>query len=313
MKQQLVCSCFLKSSVSLLLMFFCSLVGFAASSGSDSPHSSEVVIECDDLDDSGKATAYTTHLFKAVYYDAKPINPIWELELPLADDGVEKIVLADENLTCTLPCIQDDEKYNIDQKGIIEGTVTFSYFDDNMNQHTVSCNINFDLKPYIESAVIDKVEANSPLESSYNLYVRVKYYGAPYVRVSAEEEYSSILKTIELREPYEATGTITHISSRYRVWIDFAAQNKYGETVKTIKLKPGGVIDDSPDDSGVDEILSNQKGDNGVYDKIEVYCVNGIRMMECASMDELEDLKGLYIVRCYREGKLLKTIKFMGS
>lgn len=268
----------------------------------------DVTIECEELGDSGIASAYIDHLFKVKYTGARPQNPHWELELPLASGTKEIKTLPDKNLTCTVPSIENEDKYLINQDGDIEGTLKFSYTQNGSTYYADAYRIYFELQPYIGDVVIENIEDNAPLES-YNVYFKAKYRGAPYLKVSVEEEWSSKLKTTYFYEPFICSGVAKYITAPYYAWLHFIAKNKYGESIHTVKFKPYGVIDDGSVQTSIDTISASRAN---LYDCIMVYNINGTKVKDCLSMEELESLKGLYVIRCYSQGNLIKTIKYLG-
>ena len=74
--------------------------------------------------------------------------------------------------------------------------------------------------------------------ASYNVNCKVDYQGAGGLYVSLEEEYSSLLRSQFVREPYLAHFSFDNISSHYYAWIDIKAENEYGSDTYTIELPP---------------------------------------------------------------------------
>lgn len=49
--------------------------------------------------------------------------------------------------------------------------------------------------------------------------------------------------------------------------------------------------------------------ENNLFDCYEVYDFKGLKIKTCSSKDELKNLKGVFVVKCYSQGIYLKTIK----
>lgn len=49
--------------------------------------------------------------------------------------------------------------------------------------------------------------------------------------------------------------------------------------------------------------------ENNLFDCYEVYDFKGLKIKTCSSKDELKNLKGFFVVKCYSQGIYLKTIK----
>ena len=86
-----------------------------------------VEIVCDEAGDNGIMSAYSRHSFHIRSDNPASItNPQWSLSLPLADGGVEKLTLNDNGLSCTVPAIENEERYKINVNGDIYASLDFS-------------------------------------------------------------------------------------------------------------------------------------------------------------------------------------------
>lgn len=257
-----------------------------------------IKIKSDDVDETGLASAYTSHRFYIEKGNLSVSNPRWTLELPLANGGIKSIQIADNNMSCTTPLLEDESLYKINSDGDIEAQLKFTC-NVNGSATEVAFKIHFELKPIIDYAVIEKIE-NSPLHSSYNAYYRVKYRGTDNIKVRMEEEYSSILQTKYIFEPYIAYGVAENINAPYYAWIDFIAENKYGKATYTIELEPYGVIPDNS--SSTDSLITGLRTvsiENSAECFYEMYDISGRYIGRFAEKPEIENIqqKGIFIVK----------------
>ncbi|MDE6199021.1 MAG: hypothetical protein K2G06_04180, partial [Muribaculaceae bacterium] len=122
-----------------------------------------ISIFSDDVDETGLASAYSSHRFRIntdnLPSEATIINRKWTLELPLANGEIQSLGLTDNNLSCTTAPIENEENYKINSDGDIEAQLKFRCTIDG-TETSVSFKIYFELKPLIEYAVIDRIEDN---------------------------------------------------------------------------------------------------------------------------------------------------------
>ena len=270
--------------------------------------SSSVKIISDELGESGIGSAYVDHIFRIDYRNVKPQNPKWELVLPLVSGGKETQVLKDNGLTCSVPaiCEEDENCFEINQDGDIEAVLRFSCTIDGKTVVADPYRIYLELKPYIESATVVKIVDHYPVPS-YDAHFKAKYRGTLSLTVSVEEEYSSKLKTVHVYEPYIATGVVEYIKSRTFAWMHFIATNKYGESTYTIELDPDEILDDGPVTS-----IESIKSEFDSYTCFEVYNLNGVKVVSLDDAKGLENIHGIFIIKCFEKDNNFKIIKYIG-
>ncbi len=281
-----------------------------------------VKIISDDVSDTGLASAYESHSFKIEKGTLNIQNPKWEFVMPLADGTTQTSVLTDNNLSCIIEPIEDVERYKINQDGDIECALQFSCIINGEVVQAKPFRIYLELKPIIEYAIIEKIVDNSP--HLYNAHYKVKYRGANKIHVSIEEEYSSMLRSDFIEEPYIVYGVAEGIMAPYYAWIHFLVENKYGTDKKTIALGPYGEViepdpepdpDPDPDGGGTttleSHLYSNSHDsiDNG--DLFEVYDINGIKIGIFSRLSDIDKIsqKGLFFIKQMRGDILVKTFK----
>lgn len=273
-----------------------------------------VSIVSDDVPDTGIASSYQEHNFRAESIFSSMQSPAWTYKLPLADGSVRTINLPDSALSCTVPAVDNPDLYRINQDGDIEASLQFSCIVNGMKVQAAPFRLTLELKPLIEYAEITEIVDNAPY-LSYDAHYKVKYRGADKVKVSVEEEYSSKLKSCYIREPYIAAGVADHITAPYYAWIDFTAENKYGKSVYTIELEPHGASW-SKSHAGSGSTAGRHATAIGVQpgnDRFEVYDVNGISLGTVTDLADIDRIsrKGLLIIKHLRDGITVRTFKRM--
>lgn len=289
------------------------IMSFAASANDGTA----VNIISDDTSNDHCVSAYKDNRFY-VDIDAGDItDPVWTLSMPMSDGSIKTIALPDDINSCVLPSIKDINSYQVNSYGNIKCTLLFSCRIRGAVVKSAPLELFVDLKPFIESATVEKIVNHAP-KPSYDAYYVVKYSGADRIRVSVEEEYGSALHTNVINEPGIASGIAENITAPYYAWIDFVADNEYGRSVYTIELGPyGEVLNSGPSsDSGssrpgntagltetykaVKATYSNNVVDfSEVVENVVVYNIQGTLVKEekeVMSMDLNEINSGVYIV-----------------
>lgn len=276
-----------------------------------------ISIFSDDVDETGLASAYSSHRFRIntdnLPSEANLSNRIWTLELPLANGEIQSLGLVDNNLSCTTAPIENEKNYKINSDGDIEAQLKFRCTIDEA-EINASFKIYFELKPLIEYAVIDRIEDNAPLDS-YNAYYSVKYRGTDRIKISVEEEYASMVISTYIKEPFIANGVAEQITAPFYAWIDFIAENKYGKSVYTIELQPYGIVSGNSglrDDlvTGMHSVKADESTD-GLY---EVYDISGVYIGHFTKLSDMKNIpqKGILIVKRIRENSV-ETFKFVNK
>lgn len=264
-------------------------------------------IACDEMPESGILSAYTQPGFY-IKTDIPALSSIcWSLTLPLKDGGSEDIIqtkrYADRALSCILNPFDDPSAYDITEDGLLEATLNFSGILPDGSTLSCAYDITFDFKPFIEYAVIERIEDEAP-SPSYNAYYKVKYYGADKIKVSVEEEFGSIVKVTYLYEPYIVYGCASHVKAPYKAWIDFVVENNYGKDTYTIELLPNGEVANS-----VESIPDDFSATGSSHWPIDVYDTHGRKIAVINDISEAYGLpvKGLLILKTASGTKKIMT------
>lgn len=279
-------------------------------------NANQISIYSDDVDETGLASAYTSHRFYIEKGNLPISNPRWTLELPLANGGRQSIQIADNNLSCTTSPIENESLYKINSNGEIEAQLKFTgTVNDSATE--AAFKIHLELKPLIEYAVIERIEDNSPFDS-YNAYYKVKCHGADILNIYVEEEYGSKVKYSFVKEPDILSGVADHITAPTYAWIDFIAENQYGKSMYTIELEPYGVVSDNsgpadPDDGGHHAGIDIPDSENEA-EFFDVYDISGKYIGRFNEKSELENIspKGILIVKRISKNKV-ETFKFINK
>lgn len=283
--------------------------------GSNTERQAQLTIISDDVPDTGLASAYEPHVFRIANTSYSVSNPTWKFSLPLADGSTQVNTLADNNLSCRIEAITDETPYKININGDIEGTLMFSCHINGKEVNATPFKVFLELKPLIENAEIVKIVDNSPY-ASYDAYYKVKYRGADKIKVDVEEEYSSIIKSCYIQEPYIAEGVADHITAPYYAWIDFSAENQYGKSTFTIELQPYGVV--STEYNAEESHRRPHSGiDSGsVAESDECYVIFDIYGNEMSRLTDITDIKdlqytGFIIILHLKNGSCVETKKML--
>lgn len=271
-------------------------------------------IASSDLDATGLGCAYQPHEFYIVKESVNIVNPEWRLVVPLKNGDLKEIYLQDNNLSCTVPIIENPDLYQINQDGDIKCKLYFSCMIDGKEVNAKPYTLTLELAPFIEKVDVIKIVDNSPYKS-YDVHYRVKYRGSETIHVSVEEEYSSILKSKYIKEPYIVEGIASHITSPYCAWIDFQVENQYGEATYTIELGPYGEILQcyrKSDFASWNQSRIERKIDS-VEDKYDVMDTYGRKIAEINNLGDLDkiDYKGLLIIVQKRGNNIINSYKIL--
>ena len=256
--------------------------------------SDDIKISCEDISEDGSLSAYLQHGFTAENRTNLPISdPEWTLILPLDNGGFENISLPDEGFSCTTVSFDSASGYEVSKGGIMKAQLQFTCMFDGETVSARPYEVLLDFKPYIEYAVIEKIEDEAP-SPSYNAYYKVSYLGADNIRVYVEEENRSEVKVTYIYEPYVAYGCATHILALYKAWIDFVAENDYGKDIYTIELLPYGEVVNN-----VEDIIDDFSATDSADGNIEVYDIHGMKIADIKDISEAYNLpvKGLVLIK----------------
>lgn len=274
----------------------------------------KINIQSSDVPNTGLASAYTQHYFSIDKGNLNIANPVWTLSMQLSDGSTETTFLTDKNLTCTTLPIVNENRYKIEQDGLIKASLNFSCTIDGKEEKAMPYSLYLELKPFIEYAKIEKIVDNYPYDS-YDAHFSVKYRGAESITYFVEEEYSTVLIAKIINEPYLAYGVADHITSSDYAWIDFTAENSYGSATYTIELMPYGETLKDNHAQRLDSRKYNNCGLTYQDNNYDAYDIQGNFLGRYRSIDEIKasPLKGLLIFKVHNRDGLIRTFKITKS
>lgn len=191
-----------------------------------------VQIKCDDIDDTGIASAYSQHTFYIKTNSGVPSSYCWVASFPLKDGGYETINSNSERLV--FPAVADEDKYVHTLDGDIRVVISFSGM---LFGKAVRCNysLTLELKPHILSAAISS-RTPSRTDNTYNDYtIDVRYEGSGSLDAYVEEEFSSMTKTAFSNVPYFTKVKFYDIDTYGNALFTIRVENKYGYDEYTIE------------------------------------------------------------------------------
>lgn len=259
----------------------------------------------DNISENGITSAYTSHTFHIEGYGSENItNGKWTFILP-SNDGNDIVVQQSEgNLSFQIEAVNNPDLYRINVNGDIYGRIVFTGII-NGKSIKILYNLTLELKPKISS--VEFTRCNNEGNASYNVNCKVDYKGAESLYVSLEEEYSSLLRTQFVREPFFAHFSCNNISPNYYAWIDIKAENEYGYDTYTVEL--------SPVSQSINTIMGNMTSiikTKASFDYIKVYNAGGLYLKTVKSLGETINMpSGIYILNFYNDNKLVKSSKLL--
>lgn len=164
-------------------------------------------------------------------------------------------------------------------------------------------------KPVITAINITNIDRHDEAYA-FDVYYEVFCTGADKLIVSVEEEYGARMPMWVFYEPFRVSGVAPNIASLHGAWIDFIAENEYGETVKTVEFAPGGIL--VPTDPIISSVQQLHDTDAEIC-RMEVFGINGTHVATLQEPAQLSELRaGVYIIKYYDRGnrcvKISKTL-----
>ena len=163
-------------------------------------------------------------------------------------------------------------------------------------------------EPVITAINITNIDRHD--DAYFDVYYEVFCTDADRLIVSVDEEYGARIKEWVFDEPDMVCGVAPNIASLHGAWIDFIAENEYGETVKTVEFAPGGIL--VPTDPIISSVQQLHDTDAEIC-RMEVFGINGTHVATLQEPAQLSELRaGVYIIKYYDRGnrcvKISKTL-----
>lgn len=266
---------------------------------------SSVKIKGVDIDESGLASAYSSHRFKLDGNIAFLSNIKWAFYLPVSGESEELVKEQNDGNEFAIPAIGDKDKYFVNLNGGVLGRVvlTGELFGQIVSD---TFYVTLELKPKIKNVEISKIVSNEPDYDSYDVYFNVEYYGSDELLVNVEEEYGSAIASQIVKEPFFAHVKCSKITAPYYAWIDISVENKYGKDGHTIELPP------------YEEFQNSKASTTGLHlqnftsDIIEVFDYSGKKMKGIKGWQNISSLMpGCYIIKHHNKNGNVKSFKYV--
>ncbi|MCF0243523.1 MAG: hypothetical protein HUK06_02020 [Bacteroidaceae bacterium] len=189
-----------------------------------------------DIDSTGICSGYQLHTFEIVSNEIATGE--WSFWLPNLNNEYIQINSQANSSSFTIFPLQNENSYKKDCNGDIIGIIKCraTY---NGQEYTADYYVTLELKPIINDIIIKEI-VNQENGQLCDLYFDVYYYGANYLEMSIEREYSVSTRNRYIYEPYIAHIKAENIYRSVYSWIDIIASNSYGTDVKTIEISPDG-------------------------------------------------------------------------
>lgn len=272
----------------------------------------KLTILSDDVSENGIASAYKNLKFY-VNNIGSIRNSKWILIRPMKDGTMKQIILSENSLECTIPAIDNENLYRININGDIDCKLQFECDWDNQHIEAAPFSLHLELRPYIETACISKIEPRNG-KPAYDAYYTVQYRGSEKIRVSVEEEYGSSINTQIINEPYIVNGVVENITSPYYAWIDFLVENEYGSSLYTIELGPYGEVLNSGNSIGREDRQNGTSLVNSLNIREYEYRVFNILGNNVGIFHDIDEFYknangGMYIIKQFIGNKCVNTKK----
>lgn len=255
-----------------------------------------------DIDETGIASAYTSHSFYIQSTGMNITNHNWEYKLPLKTGGYSTIMTSSSAEFIIQP-ITNENIYEHTLEGDIKGIITFTGISNGEEIKDVY-NITLELKPHILSAEVVSIIQSDRYDDYYNAIIDIYYEGCHYLHASVEEEYSSSMNTYYSDRPFYTRLKINDIDGYGYAWINIIVRNEYGSDEVIIEIP----YQDFTTRSTTEVNIVNEKR----YSKIDVFSIDGKYITSIISLNELSKYNdNVLILKLYNDNGYIKTVKYI--
>ena len=260
-----------------------------------------IKIIAEGIPDTGITSAYESHYFYFENNTGYPVNePHWTFELTF--NNGEKTILAQSNSsTFTIPALSNTDQYKKNVEGDINGIITLTAVT-NGKKVVQMYNLNLEVKPAIYY-VSKPIYTYRSSDHAYFADFTVKYGGARYLTVGAEEDYVTGYDVQDIFEPYQTHVRVGPFGDHHDAWVDLTVENQYGKTTQTVELYKLKKIS-----------IPGSNTTNLTDFNVKLYDMNGTLVKEYYKSDKVESLylpKGFYIQKYYNKEECIKTEKIV--
>lgn len=192
-------------------------------------------IMANDIDESGIASAYTSHSFKIDDPKHATSNHEWAFSIKTLSGDFEEIETGN-GTDFDISALNMNEKFHINANGDVEGKIECKYIEDGETVIAEPFFVSFELKPSIFSISEPTLIWDSAY--SYHMVFTVNYAGADYVTVTTEEEYGAAVIHTRFDEPFIAHCASSSVNCFYNSWVTVTVKNEYGTASKAFEIEP---------------------------------------------------------------------------
>lgn len=261
----------------------------------------ELEIFSNQLDETGVGSAYENYTFEIKNTSNKKIvNPKWTYKLFDKDSESPIVIQMANSEKFEIKSVNDLSKYYITSNGDLKGEINFECTIDGVDISIRPYRLSLELKPIIKAITDIEIIKHS---NSRSILGKVCYSGADHVTIQVEEDFSSVLCTTHIYEPFLAHMQIDHIVRQYAAWVDIIVSNKYGYVIETIELEPDYT---RLNHNNTSEML-NCDNDGS----IEIYSLEGSLIYKVKSYEDIYKYlqSGIYIIKIVNSQNLVEFKK----
>lgn len=252
---------------------------------------SDVHIVCDEIDNTGIASAFSDYRFYLSTTGGATDSDCWSLSIPLNDGNVEEITSTDKIFNIKALNNIDICKRNID--GFIPCTVKYQ---GRQNGKEIECLYNLSLKP---TPVIDRIKIleytqNEKDPTFYNAEIEVCYRGGENCVCEIEEETNPCITNYFSKNTYYTRFFVKNVDSWGSATAYITVSNSLGNVMESIELDPSDIY--SLKDVHVANVYSEKNSnEKNEYDYVEIYDITNNLIGRFTQVE-----KGLTVSKCNR-------------
>lgn len=191
-------------------------------------------IASNDVDSTGCATAYSSHVFYLTGNTSGLTNHSWTLRLPLANGEMQSVTTSNTQ-TFIIPAITNEGIYAINDNREIVGEITYTGTQGS-NDVSACFMVRLQLKPHIISVDVLEKSWNELDDDYFNVTLGIRYEGCFYIYTTLEEEETCMMYDNFSYVPYYTRVEFSDIDSWGAAWITVTARNSYGNDTYFLEI-----------------------------------------------------------------------------
>lgn len=286
-------------------------------------------IICTDSTKNSFVDPLASHSFMVVKYNydslsrdtvtkAEVKGGTWRLTLPLKDSrDCRTVYYKDNDGTCIIPPITDYDSYYADVNGVIEARLEYCFDINGVTFKTDPYVLNILVNPSVESVTVKGIRWISG--SRYAVDLKVKTFGAEYIKMECVEEFSQTARVQTVHEyPTIECSTPSLFSEGY-AWIILTAVNCLGTSDYIVEITPDATqhYPLSPEkvigrrhESRLPENGFRSAVLSGTQHKYKIYDISGTLIWSGNDISSCQEMPaGTPVVIQYTEDGEIRTVK----